>query len=193
MKTRAYFSTLLFILLSAAMMGCSDSATQKASDASTAGQDSSNANSSSGNSSSSGAAPVEQAASATANQNQGASRAGKSPITLAGTYTISEVENQGVVSMVDTKKAATIITFKPSGTYRRESTKEGLPYHIDSGTFRIEEPDRLVLRILMVNLKSQSQPKEAQHTFKLSPDGEELKLISKDGKVATFRRSEAAN
>jgi hypothetical protein len=192
MRTRIYFLTLLITVLAVCLTACNDSATQKASDAPAAQQPSPGGNNS--------ASPPPQPAPTGANRNEagrgeGAGGGEGTPATLAGTYTISEVENQGVVSMVDQNKAKTVITFKPAGTYRRESSREGIPYHIDTGTFRIEPPDRLVLRIIRVNRMVQAQPKEVHHTFRVSPDGEELKMISKDGKVATFRRSrdEAGN
>ena len=82
--------------------------------------------------------------------------------------------------------------FSADGTYSRVSEVKGNPYHADSGTFRVDRPDKLVLTIQVTGLKGkrkiQSPPLTKTHQFSLSPDGEELKLTSAKGSVGIFRR-----
>lgn len=121
--------------------------------------------------------------------------AAKGPVAapqLAGAYVMSEVHDKGVVNIMSEMK--TVISFAGDGSYRRTSTKKGKVYHTDSGTYRIDGEDKLVLAILMsqagMERKLHNTPLRKTHKFTLSSNGEELRLISDDGKVALFRRSD---
>jgi hypothetical protein len=141
------------------------------------------------------------------NSNQAASSAGRNtnsskegdastaakpagPAQLIGTYESREVHDQGVVTLITQLK--TLWMFSSDGTYSRVSEVKGRPYHADSGTFRIEPPDKLVLTIQVTGLKTkrqiQSPPLSKTHTFSLSPDGEELRLTSAKGSIGIFQR-----
>ena len=88
-------------------------------------------------------------------------------------------------------EVSAVFYFSPDGTYSRVSQKEGKIYHRDSGQFRIQAPDKLLLTIQTSNREIHNPPIERTHTFSLSPDGDELKLTSKDGSVAVYRRVSA--
>jgi len=112
------------------------------------------------------------------------------PAQLIGTYEAREVHDRGVVTLISQLK--TLWMFTADGTYSRVSEVKGKPYHADSGTFRIEPPDKLVLTIqvtgLKANRKIQSPPLSKTHKFSLSPDGAELRLTSEKGSVGIFER-----
>ena len=112
------------------------------------------------------------------------------PAQLLGTYESREVRDQGVVTMISQLK--TLWMFSADGTYSRVSQVKGQPYHADSGTFRVEPPDKLVLTIQVTGLKTKRQiqnpPLSKTHTFSLSPDGEELRFPSAKGSVGIFQR-----
>lgn len=111
------------------------------------------------------------------------------PPKLEGAYEAREVHDKGVVTLMSSVSA--VIYFSPEGTYSRVSQKEGKVYHRDSGQFRIQAPDKLLLTIQTSDRKIQTPPLERTHTFSLSPDGEELKLTSDKGSVAIYRRGPA--
>ena len=106
---------------------------------------------------------------------------------LLGSYTIAEVHENGVVTMIP-HQIATQFTFLPDGTYSRTSKARDKANFKDSGQFVIEGQDQLVLKIVMWRGKIQQPPVEKRHKFSLSEDGMELKMIAKDGKIAVFRR-----
>ena len=112
------------------------------------------------------------------------------PPQLLGTYESREVRDQGVVTLMSQLK--TLWMFSADGTYSRVSEVKGKPYHADSGTFRIEPPDKLVLTIQVTGPKAkrriQNPPLSKTHTFSLSPDGEELRFTSAKGSVGIFQR-----
>jgi hypothetical protein len=112
------------------------------------------------------------------------------PAQLLGTYESREVRDQGVVTLMSQLK--TLWMFSADGTYSRVSQVKGKPYHADSGTFRVEPPDKLVLTIQVTGPKAkrriQNPPLSKTHTFSLSPDGEELKFTSAKGSVGIFQR-----
>jgi hypothetical protein len=112
------------------------------------------------------------------------------PPQLLGTYESREVRDQGVVTLMSQLK--TLWMFSADGTYSRVSQVKGQPYHADSGTFRIEPPDKLVLTIQVTGPKAkrriQNPPLSKTHTFSLSPDGEELRFTSAKGSVGIFQR-----
>ena len=154
------------------------------------------------------AAPAPAAANTTSNANQSAdpananrnSNPGKEaasatvkpvgPPQLLGTYESREVRDQGVVTLMSQLK--TLWMFSADGTYSRVSQVKGQPYHADSGTFRVEPPDKLVLTIQVTGPKAkrriQNPPLSKTHTFSLSPDGEELRFTSAKGSVGIFKR-----
>lgn len=113
------------------------------------------------------------------------------PAQLIGAYESREVEDKGVVTVVS--QIRTLWVFSANGTYSRTSKVKGKTYHTDTGTFRIDPPNRIVLTIQMsgqdrARAKIQTPPVEKTHIYSLSPDAEELKLTSPRGSVATFRR-----
>ena len=66
--------------------------------------------------------------------------------------------------------------------------KDGTTYHADSGKFRINAPDKLLLTIEVSDKKIQSPPLHKMHKFSLSEDGDELKMTNEKGAVAVYRR-----
>lgn len=109
---------------------------------------------------------------------------------LLGEYQVREIQDKGVVTMVSAIQ--TSFYFLADGSYSRTSKKEGRTYHSDSGRFRIEPPDKLILTIMVsgqgVQQKIQQPPLEKMHKFTLSPDGDELTLTSDKGSAAVLRR-----
>jgi len=118
----------------------------------------------------------------------GAIPAGKAE--LVGTYESREVHDKGVITVLS--QLRTLWMFSSDGTYSRVSEVKGKPYHADSGTFRIEPPDKLILSIQVTGLKTQREmqnpPISKTHKFELSADGEELRLTSDKGTTGIFRR-----
>jgi hypothetical protein len=106
---------------------------------------------------------------------------------LQGTYAISEVQHDGMVEMISSANT-TEITFKPPSAFYRTSKKEGKSDFKDNGQYKIEGKDKLILTILMSNDKMQLKPVSKQHTFSISPTGDELKLTSSKGNTAVFLR-----
>lgn len=104
---------------------------------------------------------------------------------------MKEVHDRGVVNLISELK--TVILFTADGSYTRSSSKKDRVYHTDSGKYQIEGQDNLVLTIQMsktgLNSKIHSTPLKKTHKFMMSESGEELRLISDDGKVAIFRRT----
>lgn len=109
---------------------------------------------------------------------------------LVGTYESREVHSEGVVTVMS--KLRTTWVFSTDGKYSRLSEVNGKAYHSDSGTFRIEPPDKLVLTIQVTgrkaNRKIQTPAMEKTHKYSLSPDGDELRLTSDKGAVGIFQR-----
>ena len=105
---------------------------------------------------------------------------------LIGTYEAREIEDKGVVTLISQIK--TVISFSAAGTYSRASQAKGKIYHSDSGQFRIDPPNKLVLTIQTSKKTILRPPVERTHTFTLSPDGDELKLTSDKGTTAVFHR-----
>jgi hypothetical protein len=109
---------------------------------------------------------------------------------LLGTYESREVQDKGVVTVIS--QLRTLWMFSSDGSYSRVSEVKGKPYHADSGSFRIEPPDKLILSIQVTGLKTQRKmqnpPLSKTHKFELSADGEELRLTSDKGSVGIFRR-----
>jgi hypothetical protein len=105
---------------------------------------------------------------------------------LIGTYEAREVDDKGVVTLISQIK--TVISFSAAGTYSRASQALGKIYHSDSGQFRIEPPNKLVLTIQTSKKTILKPPIEKIHTFSLSSDGDELRLTSDKGTTAVFHR-----
>lgn len=110
------------------------------------------------------------------------------PLVLSGVYTISEVEDKGVVKMWSPDNKIEF-TFSPDGTYARKSMLRGRLDHTDMGQYRLEGGKQLVLSIIYSDNKAQVPAKEIRHAIALSPDGDSLKLTSKDGKAAVFKKT----
>ena len=106
---------------------------------------------------------------------------------LLGTYAISEVQHDGLVEMIGSANT-TEITFKAPSAFFRVSKKNGQKDYSDSGQYKFEGSDKIILTILMANDKMQLKPVSKQHTFSISPTGDELKLTSAKGSTAVFRR-----
>jgi hypothetical protein len=84
----------------------------------------------------------------------------------------------------------TVFVFRPDGTYSRVSQVKGKTYHSDSGQWRIEAPDKLVITIQISDKNIKSPAVIKTQRFILSPDGDELKLISvKKESTAIFQRT----
>ncbi|HWN97874.1 MAG TPA: hypothetical protein VNS63_01235 [Blastocatellia bacterium] len=116
---------------------------------------------------------------------------------LHGAYVMSEIHDKGVVNLISEFK--TVIYFSADGTYSRASSKKGTVYHTDSGQYRVDGDDKLVLTIQMskgvgrtkaMENQIHNPPLQKTHKFTLSAGGEELRMTSDDGKVALFRRSD---
>lgn len=109
---------------------------------------------------------------------------------LVGTYESREVQNEGVLTVISELK--TIWVFFTDGNYSRVSQVKGKTYHSDSGTFRIEPPDKLVLTIQTTGERAKRKilnpPTTKSHIFSLSPDGDELRLTSAKGSIGIFRK-----
>ncbi len=123
-----------------------------------------------------------------ANSNQAAETPPASePAKLIGTYEAREVEDKGVVTLITQIKTAFV--FRADGSYSRVSQAKGKTYHSDSGQFRIEGPDKLVLTIQITDKNIKSPPVIKTQRFSLSPDGDELKLTSANKGTATYQRT----
>lgn len=108
------------------------------------------------------------------------------PAQLIGTYEAREIQDKGVVTLIS--KIRTLISFTADGTFSRASQAEGKTYHTDSGLFRIEPPDKLVLTIQVSKKEIKSPPIVKKHTYSLSPDGDQLKMTNDKGSTAIFQR-----
>lgn len=118
--------------------------------------------------------------------NSKAANAGSAP-QLAGTYQAREIHDNGITTIVSESRS--LISFFPDGTYSRVAQrKDGTTYHADSGKFRINAPDKLLLTIEVSGKKIQSPPLHKMHKFSLSEDGDELKMTNEKGAVAVYRR-----
>jgi hypothetical protein len=114
---------------------------------------------------------------------------------LIGTYESREVHTEGVVTVMS--KLRTVWRFYEDGNYARISMVNGKTYHTDSGAFRIEPPDKLLLTIQITgqkaNRKIHAPALQKTHKFSLSPDGDELRLTSDKGAVGIFQRVSKQN
>ena len=129
------------------------------------------------------------------NQPQAAAQGPVASPQLTGTYVMKEVQDKaGVVNIISELK--TVIHFDADGSYSRASSNKGRLYHTDSGNYRIEGSDKLVLTIRMSKGGSKNEihnpPLQKPHQFALSQNGAELRLTSADGKIALFQRVNSA-
>ena len=190
MKTAQFASSILLVPLILLQPGCKSKDTASGNAAKPAATAASNAGAS--DNSNRSAAPGAASSSAdVATKKEGAATEaqGNSSPQLLGSYEMREIRDKGIVTMVSQIK--TVINFSPEGTYSRVSERGGRRYHSDSGQFRIEKPDKLVLSIQVIRERSlpkiKNPPLQKTHVFSLSPDGDELKLTSEKG-TAVFRR-----
>ena len=135
-------------------------------------------------------------ASPSSNSNSSAATPTPSPTpvveALPGTYTLSEVHDKGIVTIISTENRTEFSFFK-DGRYARMSMVGGRTDHTDGGKFRIDGQDQLVLSIEISNKSIQMPPKEKRHRFSLSPDASEMRLTAADGKVAVFKKTRSAS
>ena len=108
---------------------------------------------------------------------------------LQGTYTISEVQHDGIVEMISPDNS-TDITFKQPSSFSRQSKIGGKVTHTDSGQFQIVG-DNLILKIVMSKNQLQVKPVEKRFAYTLSVNGDELKLSTDKNKTAVFRRTKS--
>src|SRR5262249_3704320 len=97
-----------------------------------------------------------------------------------GVYSISEVDRQDnnenlVANMIPSHREIQI-SFKPDGSFMRVSWKQNLIAVNETGTYRVESPDQLILFPTTVNKKPITDGRKIGYKFALSPDGYELKL-----------------
>lgn len=109
------------------------------------------------------------------------------PASLLGTYVVVEVRHKGIIDMISAENS-TQINFTADGKFSRVSKKGGRVDHTDSGDFKVEGRDQLVLVIHESKKKIQDPPVVIRHPIQVSRDGSELIMTSSTGKAATFRR-----
>jgi hypothetical protein len=112
----------------------------------------------------------------------------KPPPSLLGTYSIIEVHHKGLIDMISAENT-TQISFTPDGRFSRISKKAGKVDHTDSGDFRVEGQDQLVLVIRESKQRIQDPPVVRRHKIELSADGTELRMASSKGMTAMFRKT----
>ena len=112
----------------------------------------------------------------------------KPPPVLLGTYSIIEVHHKGLINMISADNTTEIV-FTPDGKFSRVSKKGGKIDHTDSGDFRVEGQDQLVLVIHESKQQTQYPPVVRRHKIEVSPDGTELRMMSKQGLTAMFRKT----
>jgi hypothetical protein len=117
------------------------------------------------------------------------SQPGNNPSTkplLSGIYTITEVEHDRIVDMIRPEDTTTI-TFMPDGSFTRVSMRGGKRDHTDSGSYEFDGHN-LTLKTILRDNRVVQNPVDRIYTASLSADGDELRLVGKDGKVAVLRR-----
>jgi len=111
-----------------------------------------------------------------------------------GVYSISEVDrqdnsNENPVGHMIPAHREIQISFKPDGSFMRVSWKQNLVALSETGTYRVESPDQLILLPTEVNKKPITDGRKTSYKFALSPDGYELKLWGATrGNIAVFHR-----
>ncbi|HEY6331642.1 MAG TPA: hypothetical protein VI756_20115 [Blastocatellia bacterium] len=109
---------------------------------------------------------------------------------LSGTYIISEVDDNGNVTMIKPEDQILII-FDPPHSFSRTTKAQGKVVHTDAGDYRFEGADQLILSTTISDKEPLISPTDKTHKFDLSDDGDELKLWGTGDKVAVFRRQKA--
>jgi hypothetical protein len=112
----------------------------------------------------------------------------KPPPVLLGSFSVVEVHHKGMIDMISAENT-TQIDFTPDGRFSRVSKKGGKVDHSDSGDFRVEGQDQLVLLIRESKQQIQDPPVVRRHKIELSRDGTELRMMSKQGMTAMFRKT----
>jgi hypothetical protein len=108
------------------------------------------------------------------------------PAKLVGTYELNQIQKEGVSTMITQAKIEFI--FNADGRYNRVATAKGKTVNTQSGQFSIVG-DKLTFKIQLMGKTINTKPIEKNYTIALSPDGRELKMISKTGETATFYRT----
>src|SRR5215469_4945488 len=91
-----------------------------------------------------------------------------------GVYSISEVDRQAesenlVAHMIPAHREIQI-SFKPDGSFMRVSWRQNMIALSETGTYRVESPDQLVLLATEVNKKPITDGRKTSYRFALSPD-----------------------
>jgi hypothetical protein len=115
-----------------------------------------------------------------------AATAAPDPAKLVGTYEMNQIQKEGVSTMITQAKIEFI--FNADGRYNRVATAKGKTVNTQSGQFSIVG-DKLTFKIQLMGKQINTKPIEKNYTIALSPDGRELKMISKTGETATFYRT----
>jgi hypothetical protein len=105
-----------------------------------------------------------------------------------GTYMITEIEHDGQVTMINPDDSVSI-SFFADGSYTRSSRRKGRIVHSDSGSYKIEGNQLILVKLMSGTKLKPEQPPEDRYELKVSADGQELRLSGKGGKVAVFRRT----
>src|SRR5262245_7870455 len=110
-----------------------------------------------------------------------------------GVYSISEVDrpsgNENVVAEMIPGHREIQISFKSDGSFMRVSWKANLVQLNETGTFKVEAPDQLILFPTTFNKKPVTDGRKSGYKFALSADGYELKLWgATKGNIAVFHR-----
>jgi hypothetical protein len=97
------------------------------------------------------------------------------------------VGNKNAVDMIPAHREIQL-SFRSDGSFMRVAWRQGLIALTETGTFKIDSPDQLVLLPTEVNKKTISDGRKTSYKFALSPDGDELRLWGARGNVAVFHR-----
>ncbi|MCI0487125.1 MAG: hypothetical protein L0229_11055 [Blastocatellia bacterium] len=180
---RLYIAILLVIVWAAVLTGCKEAS--KPPEGGTASSSGANGN---------GSPSAAQAPSRPGGNTPTASAPARPPAFLSGVYVISEVHKNGVVTMIKPENS-TEINFKPdgvqsnlSGTFDRKSRRGGKVDYSDSGQYVVKGSDELVLNILISRKKVVTKPVQKRYKYRLSGDGDEIRLETEEGNTAVFRR-----
>lgn len=112
------------------------------------------------------------------------------PAQLRGVYEITEVDEKGIVQMVNRDKQDVTIGFFPDGSYARSTKDKGQLVHSDSGSFVFDGNSQLTLTTTVEDRNIAKSTKEKKYKCQLSPDGSELRLWGSSDNVAVFQRTE---
>ena len=122
-----------------------------------------------------------------------AAKAPSSQLAPFGVYKISEVDhlvgNQNAADMIPSEREIQF-TFGSDGGYKRVSKRKGKIVLTETGTFRVDEPDQLVIIPAKQNTEAVTDGRKTSYKFTLSRDGDELKLWGPRGNVAVFHKTQ---